>query len=115
MSRPSVFRNILQTDKGFLVVLSRGETRVGSDTRTRNSIHTDMIYRAEEAHKWANVTRIDNQWFRTNPSIHISCDVNALDLVTLGASFLKSREMFVHAKAGRKVELKEYAKYALLN
>ncbi|GKZ64946.1 hypothetical protein AnigIFM50267_007104 [Aspergillus niger] len=61
----------------------------------------------DEVHKWANVTRIDNQWFRTNPSIHISCDVNALDLVTLGASFLKSREMFVHAKAGRKVELKD--------
>ncbi|KAL7658002.1 hypothetical protein ACMYSQ_004144 [Aspergillus niger] len=69
------------------------------------------ILEADEVNKWANVTIIDNQWFTTSPSIHISCDVSALDLVTLGASFLKSREMFVHAKAGRKIELKDPRKF----
>ncbi|KAJ5089013.1 hypothetical protein N7532_007697 [Penicillium argentinense] len=58
--------------------------------------------------KCADVFNIDNQIFGTDPSIKISTDLNALDLITVGSSFSKSRAMFVYAKTGRKIELKEY-------
>jgi hypothetical protein len=67
------------------------------------------MYRSpDELQKCAHVVNINNQLFGTDPSVKLSADINALDLITLGSSFSKSRATFLYAKTGRKIELQEY-------
>jgi hypothetical protein len=70
-----------------------------------------MYLSPDELEKCAYVVNIDNQLFGTDPSVKLSADINALDLITLGSSFQKSRMTFLYAKTGRKIELQEYATY----
>jgi hypothetical protein len=69
----------------------------------------EMYLSPDELEKCAYVVNIDNQLFGTDPSVKLSADINALDLITLGSSFSKSRMTFLYAKTGRKIELQEYA------
>ncbi|KAL2851366.1 hypothetical protein BJX68DRAFT_275346 [Aspergillus pseudodeflectus] len=61
----------------------------------------------DELEKCAYVVNIANQLFGTDPSVKLSADINALDLITLGSSFSKSRMTFLYAKTGRKIELQD--------
>ncbi|KAL4755839.1 uncharacterized protein BDW70DRAFT_145814 [Aspergillus foveolatus] len=65
------------------------------------------VLEADELEKSAHVFGIKNQLFVTDPSVKISPEINALDLASLGFSFSKSNSMFVYAKTGRKIELRD--------